>query len=595
TASWDALQGVTASSPLYVKARYLMGAILVSQSRLDEAVTAFEEVVARAAPAADAPIAELAYLSLARLAYEQGQISRAADLYQRIPFQSRNFQRALYEMTHLHIRSSGLRDNPDERFEDLRKALETLEILAGAPDLGSKLSVETAILRGRINMLLGMLNYANEAYKEVVDRFAPMSNELWEFSQDAERIGRWFESLVHEQVDPIGRFEVLSRDAAEWIREEPDLGQVVRSLQDLGQQKKDLEESAEILGKLRAALDQPGVRNLFPALRTAWLDSLELEAGLEDFGSQLLDWQQETLGKALTDEERQRIATLRAERELLEKQLKDKPRTAAGYEARDRASLEDLQEMERDLDEQLLRIQGYKDQVDAMLRVLREVKYKGSYDLEVRDEDDVRAELEKETAALAELYDQTLAVKLKVQRDMLLGSGGEEAARSEGDRQAALQAGQKEEAALYLEAARRAGASGNPLLQAAAEGQKIITSELVHLGEIRRLIDERAAMKVTFYRGMIEGEAKQLAVNATEFEQTERRSLEVARSMGTPLFLAANDRLGSVVLEADLGLVDLAWQRKQEYTEQLDFLGEEKGRKIGFLQKLLDEATQEVE
>ena len=64
---------------------------------------------------------------------------------------------------------------------------------------------------------------------------------------------------------------------------------------------------------------------------------------------------------------------------------------------------------------------------------------------------------------------------------------------------------------------------------------------------------------------------------------------------GPPLFLAANERLGRVVLEADLGLVDLAWRRKQEYTEQMEFLAQEQGRKVGFLKKLLDEASREVE
>ena len=430
TTGFDALQRIAVGSELFVKARYIAAAILVALNRLDEAETAFEEVVDRGDKEIHGEIIELANLSIARIAYEKGLLSKAADYYQRIPRKSTNFQRALYEATHLHIKASGQYEDPDRRYASLRKSLETLEILAGAPNLGSKLSIETAILRGRINMLLGMLNYAAEGYKEVVDRFAPMSTELWEFSQDEARIGLWFESIVHEQVDPIGRTEMFSKEAAEWLQEEPDLGQVVRNLRDLAGQKKDLEESQDILMKLQAALNQSGARNLFPPLRLAWLTSLELEVGLINLNSQILDWQRRSLKNALNDADLVQLKDLQSQRQKLEDKLRHAPETVTAYQTRDKAIVQSLKEMEKDLDEQLLRIEDYKKQVDAMTRVLREVKYKGSYNLQVRDEDEVREGLERETKILSELYDQTLEVKLKVQRDMIMGAGGEHAART---------------------------------------------------------------------------------------------------------------------------------------------------------------------
>ena len=593
--AFDALQRISQGSALYVKARYVVGAVLIAQKRIDEAETAFTEVIALADKKTEAEILELANLSIARIAYEKGLLSKAADYYQRVPRKSRNFQRALYEMTHLHMKASGLYSEPDKRYEALRKALETLEILAGAPNLGHKLSIETAILRGRINMLLGMLNYAAEAYKEVVDRFAPMSTELWEFSRDEARIGRWFESLVHEQVNPIGKTEMLSREAMDWLQEEPELGQVVGNLKDLAGQKKDLAESKDTLGKLRAALNQPGARNLFPPLRMAWLSSLELESSLVNLNSQILDWQRRTLDGALTELDRGQLKKLLAQRERLQEKLRHAPQTVTAYEARDKAGIQKLKEMERDLDEQLLRIQSYKDQVDAMMRVLREIKYKGSYNLQVRDEEEVRNELERETRNLADHYDKTLEIKLKVQRDMILGAGGAQAARSEGSLRALLRKSQNDEATLYLEAARRSGRGDERDLQLTIQAQKTITLQVMRINDVRRLIDDRAAKKVLYYRGIVEAEARQLIANEAQMAMTERKALAVARSMGTPLFVAANERLGRVVLEADLGLVDLAWRRKQEYTEQMEYLAEEQGRKVGFLKKLLEEASLEVE
>ncbi len=593
--AFDALQQVARGSSVHIQARYIIGAVLVGQNRIDEAEVAFTETIALADKQADAEIIELANLSIARIAYEKGLLSKAADYYQRIPRKSRNFQRALYEMTHLHMKASSLYAEPDKRYESLRKALETLEILAGAPNLGHKLSIETSILRGRINMLLGMLNYAAEAYKEVVDRFAPMSTELWEFSRDEARIGRWFDSLVHAQVNPIGKMEMLSREAVEWLQEEPDLGQVVSNLKDLAGQKKDLAESKDTLSKLRAALNQPGTRNLFPALRLAWLSSQELESSLVNLNVQILDWQSRELDGVLTDLDRGQLKKIQAQRERLQEKLRHAPQTVTAYEARDKAGIRKLKEMERDLDKQLIRIQSYKGQVDAMMRVLREIKYKGSYNLQVRDEEEVRKELERETKNLADHYDKTLEIKLKVQRDMILGIGGAQAAHTEGNLRALLRKSQNDEAALYFEAVRRSGRGNERDLQLTIQAQKAIMLQLVRINDVRRLIDDRAAKKVQYYRGVVEAEARQLTANEAQMAMTERKTLAVARGMGIPLFVAANERLGRVVLEADLGLVDLAWRRKQEYTEQMEFLAEEQGRKIGFLKKLLEEASQEVE
>ena len=126
-----------------------------------------------------------------------------------------------------------------------------------------------------------------------------------------------------------------------------------------------------------------------------------------------------------------------------------------------------------------------------------------------------------------------------------------------------------------MEAAQRSGRGDEQALQISIQVQKTIALQFARINDLRRLVDDRAAMKVKYYSQVVEAEARQLAVNETEFTRTEHRALGVARGMGTPLFIAANERLGRVVLEADLGLVDLAWRRKQEYTEQMEFLAQE--------------------
>jgi hypothetical protein len=63
----------------------------------------------------------------------------------------------------------------------------------------------------------------------------------------------------------------------------------------------------------------------------------------------------------------------------------------------------------------------------------------------------------------------------------------------------------------------------------------------------------------------------------------------VARDVGHDLFRRANDHLRKTVLYAHLGIIDLAWERKQEVTDKIHRLGAERTEKEKAVQSILTE------
>ena len=90
---------VSTDSPMYGKARYLTGLIQVANQMYKSAVGSFQVAIeATAENKSDGHVSHLAYLALARIAYETGNYDGAIFYYRKIPRTSTRLAEAFYEM-----------------------------------------------------------------------------------------------------------------------------------------------------------------------------------------------------------------------------------------------------------------------------------------------------------------------------------------------------------------------------------------------------------------------------------------------------------------------------------------------------------------
>ena len=575
----DVLKAV-AGGAAGMKAQYISGASLVALRRFEDASRVFEGLL-KGEPTSDdeKELYQLANLALGRLSYEAGDFSAAADYYQQIPRQSDYFEQALYEVTHVHLRWALQRTDVGERMRSYGKAEEILDILVSITK-DPELSRDARTLRGRISMFLEKYELAREAYQEVIDLFASTSSELTDLAQSPENVDRFFVAMIKggDASKQLSLF--VSEEVVNWMRAQPTLGRVVEMLSDVASQRDALNEAQTIYKQLTYSLSQQAARELFPGFSDAWLKSLEIENRLLLADHLLLEAEKDFLKSSVGGADKAKLQQLASQREKLEKKLASAPRTVGGYKARSRHLMTRLKVMAKDADEQVLRIEKIREQVVAMQKLLKEVKYKGSTMLKVKDEAAISGEIEKEGNQLLSLLKQAKAMRSDIEKEMLVAEVGDQRSQSEQGVKAQLWKHHGEEAAFYIDLAEGLDADVRKFVDEANTLRRQILDSLGTVRSQQAEIDRKAQKQIKYYKGVLREEQKLLRARETELAATEKVAMRFARDVGSALFLDAKEKLVKAVIEADLGLVDLSWHRTQVETDRIEEIQAERARVV---------------
>ncbi len=594
-AAVDVLRRVNASAADGLKAQYMTGASLVALGRLDDAQRVFASLVAGAKGEPQDELQQLAFIGLGRLAYEKGEFSAAADYYQRVPRQSPHFERALYEVTHVYIRWAAAREDTEERMRSFAKAEELLDILVSLTQ-DPELSREARTLSGRISMFLEKYEQAKEAYQEVIDLFAATSGELTDLAQDPKNIEKFFDMMIRsDSNESLNLF--VSSEVISWMKTQPDLGRVVDMLSDVSEQRRTLDEARSIYQQLSFSLSQSNAWELFPGFSDVWLKSLEVENRLIDADTLLLDVEQAAVRPHLDAITVGKLDRLLAQRRALENQLAAAPRTVGAYRTRSQATQTRVRSMSNDLDEQLLRLRSTQEEILAMQKLVKEVKYKGSTTLEVKDEQQVLKELQQEGEKVAEYIRQANALRLEAEKQLLAAEVGDPLGRSEQDARVMLWKQHGDEAKFYIDAMGGLPASARTAVEGANTLRRDILDSMDRLRGHRESIAQKGQKLVRYYQQLLAEEKANLDRRDSELRSVEAEAVAFSRRVGAALFLRAKEELVKAVIEADLGLVDLTWQRKKDETDRIEAIQEERGRVIdrlrGELRAIAGDESQE--
>ena len=578
-----------------LKAQYITGASLVALGRMEDAQRVFE-TIAKTDSASDeeAGLRELSYLALGRIAYEVSDFSKAADYYQQISRKSPYFEQALYEVTHVHIRWSQQKDTPEAKLLAYGKAEEILDVLVSITK-DPELSRDARILRGRINMFLEKYEQAEEAYQEVIEMFAATSSEMTDVSQDPKNIDRFFQAMIRggEASSELSLF--VSEEVVMWMKSLPSLGRVVEMLSDVAAQRAALGDAQDIYQQLEFSLAQDSARELFPGFSDTWLKSLEIENRLLFADSLLLEAEGEIVGRKLTETDKLRLEQLHKSRGSLEKKLSSAPRTVVAYKIRSKDLMTAVGNLVKEADERILRLAEVRGQVLAMQKLLNEVKYKGSRLLEVKDEDRMTREIAAEGGKINALMKEAEALRAGLEKEMLAAEVGDPRAQSESNVKSHLWQQHRAEATFYIDQAQSMDEKTRKSVDRANGLRRTIIGHLAVVRDRQVEIDKKAAVQIRLFKKVLKAEAALLKARDKELAATEKAALAFAHNVGKALFLEAKEQLVKAVIEADLGLVDLTWRRKQEETRKIDAIQKERSQVVRKLRAELQAVAGEEE
>ncbi len=535
---------VPAGTGEWLRAQYFIGVLDVRGGRLAEGIARFQSVVD--APAVqgessmqvDAAVRDQARLAIARLHYEQGAFDKAIDAYTSTPRESKAFDEAMYETVWIAIKQG-----------EYERALRRLEILLiSQPDVLR--GPDARLLKGKLLMMLERYDDAALAFQEVLFEFGPIQAEMQAIQkQSANDLPAHFNRVIGQSIAEFDLSSFLPARAAEFAGPDVEADRALLLVGDLAAQRRDIDEAERTLARLEVALSADSRIKIFPKLHEGWLRALEVQARITLARRRVID---EAAGAGAGDGE---YARLRALRERAAERFDDVPKSATELHARDARIDDEMQRLDQEAFKLGLEIRALEAQLVAI-------------DKYVRDTTASTGELPKDTAARAQVVRELQQSKaLKAELDVLA-----EAIQAERIRIGVNDYASKEDARIaqtYREAlaaeaqwlATRGASVNGELGQLDALERRVKTFRQRAMG----LVDDR----VSEIRRVLERERANVVAYNSQLQNYQGETESLGGAIAARSFNTVLERIDAVVLEADVGLIDVAWKQKQDQSGQI--------------------------
>ena len=554
---------VNKESEFYPQSRYFLGVTALRDKKLEEARTFYEEILSLPEGAGYHDfrnIRELAGLAVARIAFELDDQETASNYYLPTAFDSRSFPQAYYELSWTFIKR--------DQFEN---AVDTLRIVKNVAPY-SRIASQAEILEGTLLVKMGRFGEALVLFNSIVSKYTKYQDEL--FSID----GKAF--LASGRSGKVSDFLLPYSPAVRSILQDSKKFSETVALNDtIIELEEELKRIEDLEKKIVTMAGNKNSAALFPPLKVAAKGVMTLRNKIAVVKNSLVMARNGFAGTGLTEEQRGEFEKLDSEkRKLLEI---DNTVSVAHERIRERA--EEYGDKVVKLDERMhlvsMQLESLAERLDLLI---------ASYSEERNSE--------KENDNDKELLDQ-----IGQEREKFNALSAEsDACQSEiDDEKNGLVLG-----GTLIEAENEIMDSFNGIV---ARQQSIIgsSSDRREAPEVEALIEEADrldAKLADFYNRLNDSMKGIIAELGTSYEQEKSNVeaykselLRAKREVEEMAVLAiysnmntARNIFADLVLQGDLGLIDVAWEKKEESTSEIMRLKTKKATEIQQLQFNLD-------
>lgn len=546
-----------------LKSAYLKGVILTRQTRYQDAIAVFNQAREhKSAGSEEQEIVDLLNLAAGRLYYEQGFIEHASACYQRVTNTSPYFDVALYEAATVLIRSG-----------DGIRAERVLEVLTVAiPD--SKYIPRAKMLRGNLLLRAGRYEEAEKVFSEMSEQFGPVMIELDRLMSEQQDTSKFFGDLVKRSIASLDIQSALPPLVVKWVGEERDVQHALGLAADIGTVRETVQDTERLIRLLDAVINGPSRVNAIPILRDAMRRAQQLENRLVQLRARLLSVGEDEMG-ALPE-----LQQLSAERRALSGQLKALPTSLQAFEARENESRQIFDRMRKELSRNEVRIDQLSAMIIAIGRFIGDPRYtEGADPVAVSA---LEAELGRHKSAVGQM--QTDVSTLKVDVDGARYQIGVGDADDESDRLLA------ERLRAISERERQILASRGPVGQRLDEALAAVDATETTLKRFVLEVNAEARRRVEEMKNLVAGERDNVVTYKSELVVLGDEAQAVVGDVTYANFSNVRRKFQDLILKADVGIIDVAWLRKEEHSARRDELTKERLQDI----RILDDEFQEV-
>jgi tetratricopeptide (TPR) repeat protein len=516
-------------------------------------------------------VIDLSFMAMGRLFYEMENYVQASEAYARVGRESSEFGTMLYELAWVYV-----------RLGDVQRAERALEVLQVA-DPGSPLVGDASLLRGDLLLRAGAFDRALQLYLSVKEQFDPIRVKVEDFVDKTPDDKTFYDKLSQAQLDALDQNDQIPSIAVRWAREAEDGTLAFAVIDDVNQCKSMLRQSYSLIDKLGVIVNAANRVRAFPELLAGEESALGL---LNRLSKARLD-----VARGLDREEPAQlsgeIAQVREQRRQLMGAIDGLPINSAGFTARETQGTKAWNLVSQDLSRQVLQLDQMQATINGLRRMLKEDAQRGI----ARDATTIRRFTDELDANERDLKQRNKEVaELRQLIDAGRGQVGLGDARYQNDAVARSQFRDVLDREIMLLGQGKGGAQAQryaervkPSLQQARQVEdRLITAFNALEAEVEKRVlglrqqVDAERVKINTYNAqlaLLDDEAKALV------GQVARRNFGIVR-----------DRLRGMVLRADVGITEQAWEVREEELERVHNLQTERARE----EQLLDEELREV-
>jgi tetratricopeptide (TPR) repeat protein len=515
-------------------------------------------------------VIDLSWLAIGRLLYEADQWAQAVQAYNHIDRSSPEFGPMLYELAWVYV-----------RLGDVDRAQRALEVLAVA-DPNSQNIADGQLLRADLMLRAGQFDKSLKVYEGVRTTYDPMRSKVDSFLGSTSDPAVYYDKLSQEQLEALDNGSILPPLAVQWARDAEDGPAAFAVIDDVNQCRDLIKQSNEMIEKLNAVLSSPNRVRAFPELKAGAERALSL--------ANRVALARLAMGQGMDDVDEGGLSgeagAWRTKRRALEKRLGMLPVNDADFQERESQALKQWNTASQGLQRLNLQVDTLQATINGLRRMLREAPQSGV----VRDPS-VVARFEQELAqnerdlagyrALVEtLRKQVTAGKVQV------GFGDQRFVEDAEVRKAYAEAIGNE---VRLAASGAAGAKLqsyaarlSPLLQSAADADQRVEAAMAEL-------DREVGKKAQGARDTVARETQTMVTYQIQLDKLDGEARQVVGEVAMRNFGLVRDRLRNIVLRADVGITEEAWEVREEQMTRVRNLQVERAREDRLLKEELNE------
>jgi tetratricopeptide (TPR) repeat protein len=537
--SFNVFSTMKAEDRYYLQSLYFLGVIELRQGNLDTALGYFENILLTEKSEdyhGHRKIRDLAMLAAARIAFELNDFVKSVRYYLSLDKRSDHFAQAYYELCWTYIKR-----------EEYVKAIDALRLIKFI-DPNSIVVPHAEILEGSLLIKLERYGEAMVLFSSIVRKYGEIKEEL--YSINSKNIGS-------SNTDGKSAFNPFSSVARSLLQDNKKYTNAVSLYDDIEEIEKEIERTEKLERKLGSVIVNENAASVFPPLKEGSNLALSLQNRTVTVRNDLMGMKKDIIWENLSESKRIRFEKLEEEKSKLSNTVEGMPLSAQDLEKKAAEYARKIISMEEELNRITIQVKTFHKQLDGINSYHSKNSVQGTGSK-------LSERIEKEKEEINKIVEELNAHKRSVEDEKnRLVLGGDMVSRVIIGRNSLNKIISEQQEIL---------SSAKGVSQYASE----IESFLEETIEIEKSLDKFYADMnsvvsniISKIRSSYESELNNLNEYKSELFTIKREVEEMASLAMYSNINRVRSVFSDIVLKADLGIIDVAWEKKDKATDEI--------------------------